>query len=222
MMKTIVLIAAFVWFAVPHILYSQIGGSVFEVTRKAQKKAKGEADDEAEEAQEAEDMKNFEEGLENFSKELGDLGERPVEVNCMALLSFHAHSLTKQQELIESPVASCHKSKELLEAQALMLLSAGTQIYCPEELYADKLYYGRMILTIYFSVFIEKDDHYELIKKAFKRLKEASLKFGNPHSEILRFYDYIQKEILRRKENGENLEDFDAILKDAMGVEETA
>tara|TARA_A100000171_G_C2140545_1_gene155529 strand:+ start:16146 stop:16958 length:813 start_codon:yes stop_codon:yes gene_type:complete len=176
-MKTTYTLLIFLWLMMPTTFYAQIGGSVFEVTNEAQKKAKGEADDAAEDAQ---DMEDFQRGLEEFSRPLLELSNEPMVGRCLEIMGSHAFSLAKEQTLIEE-TGDCTTKKDLLEAQTLLVLSGGTIMYCPEEFNSDRERYSFEILE-YFNPVIQD-------------IKEFMIKYREDNSD--RPYQERVDEILR-------------------------
>tara|TARA_A100000171_G_C2140545_1_gene155528 strand:+ start:15327 stop:16139 length:813 start_codon:yes stop_codon:yes gene_type:complete len=149
-------IVAFLCFTAPFFANAQVGGSVFETVKKAQNEAKGEADNAADEAQEAEDLENFEKGLSVFSEELIKVSDKPMIENCLSIMVNHGYQLFRHQGLVVR-AEECKVKKELLEAQALHLLSAGTKFFCPDELYSDIVKYSEEITLFIFPDFYHKD-----------------------------------------------------------------
>ncbi|PKA84469.1 hypothetical protein ATE92_2659 [Ulvibacter sp. MAR_2010_11] len=194
------------------VAQAPIGGSVFEITQNAQKEAKGEADDAA-------DMENFEKGLEALGISLGETSEMPVEIRCIKLMGDHAINMALVQSKIESP-NSCLAKKELLEMQALQVLSAGTRIYCPEELYSQLGYYGRSIIELY--VLGKSDNNepgFKELKEALDKIQEAAVLFGNPYAKnpvnFIRAMDEDYK--LYASRGG----DIDAFIKKILDLNDT-
>ncbi|MDL5512671.1 hypothetical protein QSE00_12650 [Arenibacter sp. M-2] len=216
-MKTTSLLLTLCWFVLPATLSAQIGGSVFEITKKAQQEAKGEADDAAEKAKEEHAMENITKGLEAFGQSLSESSEMPMEIRCINLMGDHALNMYLVQHKIES-ANSCKAKKQLLEMQALQVLSAGTRIYCPEELYSDVVYYGTSILELYFSL---KSQNYipgtRELEDSLDNIKEASLVFGNPYSLNLNTLLTLDKDY--KSYDKEGLLDLDALLLDLLDYE---
>lgn len=215
-MKTTYLLLILCWFVLPSTLSAQIGGSVFEITKKSRQEAKGEADDAAEKAKEEYAIENINKGLEALGQSLSESSEMPMEIRCINLMGDHALNMYLVQHKIES-ANSCNAKKQLLEMQALQVLSAGTRIYCPEELYSDVVYYGTSILELYFS--LKSQDYIpgtRELEDSLNNIKEASLVFGNPYSLSLNIFLTLDKDYKSYDKEGLDL---DALLLDLLDYE---
>jgi len=167
------------------VSFGQIGGSVFDVVNDATKKAKGESDDKAIADKEAQDLENFKKGLGVFSEELAKVGNTPMIENCLDIMVNHGYQLFKHQGLVVR-ARNCKVKKELLEAQALNLLSAGTKFFCPDELYSDPIKYGEEIIAFFEPYANEKSpsEGNATTDKAAELMRRHRLTggaFGNPY-----------------------------------------
>lgn len=165
-MKISNLLLVFFLIAIPLTIFAQtpIGGSVFDITKKAQKEDK--------------EMKDFGEGLESFTKNLGIFRTESMVGKCLSIMSEHASSLAELQNQFEE-TDNCKKKKEYIEAQSLFLLSGGIIIYCPDELNSDKIRYGR--------------EMYEFLEPYFFHIDENKIKADEIREKLKKLMDKEQK-----------------------------
>ena len=213
-MKQFYIVIGLLFFCLSITSYAQI--SVFDVIEDA-KKERGDATDAAEEDADAKSMEDMQ---EFFGETLGmkDTGDKPMVGRCLDLMGDHAYKLAELQDQIEK-TKDCKKKKELLEYQALLLLSAGTKFFCPDEFNTDHIKYGKEISEYFRPLFeilrglasdggrdfvmedgeirdkidevFESNTSEELkeLAKAFLKFKYADRKFGNPYEKEL-FTEY--------------------------------
>lgn len=184
-MKYLYITTCFLVLSVTPVSFGQIGGSVFDVVNDATKKAKGESDDKAITDKEAKELEEFKKGLDVFSEELIKTNNKPMIENCLEIMINHGWQLLRHQGLIIE-AGNCRLKKDLLEAQALNLLSAGTKFFCPDELYSDPIRYGEEIIAFFepytssgglFEGNVEAEKAAELLR----RHKITGNTFGNPY-----------------------------------------
>ncbi|RFN57685.1 hypothetical protein [Marixanthomonas ophiurae] len=214
-MKTLYIILGLFFLNLSTTSYAQI--SVFDIVEDA-KKERGDATDNAEEDADAKKMK---EGMQKFFGGVNELEDLPMEIKCLTLMKSHQKRLLTNQKEIDN-TKGCKKTKDLLEMQALLVLSAGTQIYCPDEFNTDKEYYGRLILKKKYAYLMRSGYNSEELGKAFYVLQKTSEEFGNPYSKIAGTFPFILKELHERwmndPDSGEL--DLDTILKIAFKLNE--
>ncbi len=112
----------------PMVSLAQIGGSIFDNVKM-----------------DSTERKTLKGTYDFFSKEFTDFDGDTMVERCFKLMGDHAEKLTELQDQIEN-TDNCKKRKELLEYQALLLLTAGTKLFCPDELNSDKPRYAIEIL----------------------------------------------------------------------------
>ena len=209
-MKTLYITLVLFFFSMSTTSYAQI--SVFDIVEDA-KKERGDATDAAEveaDAKATEGMQEF------FSETTGmkDTGNKPMVGRCLDVMGDHAYKLAELQDQIEK-TKDCKKKKELLEYQALLILSGGTKFFCPDEFNSDHIKYGKEISEYFRPLFLilwggdiefdndssieyseikdmidevfESNTNEELkeLAKAFLKFQYASDKFGNPYEKDL-------------------------------------
>lgn len=214
-MKPLCLILCLFSFALPTTYYAQI--NVFDIIEEA-KEERGDATDAGEDDA---NTKALEEGMQEFFGGLNEMSDNPLEVRCLILMRSHQTKLLVNQQEVDK-AGNCKLTKDLLGMQALLVLSAGTQIYCPDEFNTDKEYYGRLILEKKYAYLMRKGYNSEELTEAFYVLQKTSEEFGNPYAKIAGTFPFISKELRKRWENdGDTGElDLDTILKNAFKLNE--
>lgn len=213
-MKRIYLLLFSFWFVMPAIMYSQIGGSVFDVAKKEQQKATDagkEASDKKAANQEANDMHNVLMAINEYYP-MNEYNDDQVEARCLKLIGDHAKELVESQKKVMI-AKSCIARKTLLEHQALLILSAGTKMFCSDEFNSDKVYYGGLLIEL--TVAIPEEERNTPLTHAYNNIVKAGVKFGNPYKKpfniLGQYIDEVIEEIRRMKENGEEA-DLDEIF----------
>ncbi len=214
-MKALYILIGLLFFSLSMTSYAQI--NVFDIVEDA----KNERGDATGSAKEDLDRKALEEGMQRFFGDLNELDDLPVEIRCLVLMKTHHSKLLANQQEVDK-AGNCKLTKNLLGMQALLVLSAGTQIYCPDEFNTDKEYYGRLILKKKYAYLMRSGYNSEELGKAFYVLQKTSEEFGNPYSKIAGTFPFILKELHERwmndPDSGEL--DLDTILKIAFKLNE--
>ena len=195
-MKTKYIIIVLLLMALPTASLAQIGGSIFDHV---------ETDELNEHAVEL--------AKAILAKPFADYNYDSMEANCMALIGDHVRGLLDSQMEIEKE-HDCKKKKDLLAYQSLLLVTAGTKIFCLDEFNSDKKKYG---MNIFLGGLVDGKDA-EAIARALKNISEGAEKFGNPYLDnydFLKVMPQIQKEYKKAVANGEEAE-IDPIFKKIM------
>jgi|TARA_R100000479_G_scaffold51000_3_gene24239 hypothetical protein len=180
-MKTLYIKLVLFFFSMSIASYAQI--SVFDIVEDA-KKERGDATDAAEVEADAKAM----EGMQQFFSEttgMKDTGDKPMAGRCLDVMGDHAYKLAELQDQIEK-TKDCKKKKELLEYQALLILSGGTKFFCPDEFNSDHTKYGKEI-SEYFKPLTELFVGFQLdsIPEDVIFNEEERKKFNDRMDEIL-------------------------------------
>ncbi|MEM0519658.1 hypothetical protein [Aequorivita flava] len=139
-MKSLYAIVCLMCFALPTISYTQI--SVNDLIEDV-KKERGDATDSGKDAANTKAMEDF---IGDMAKTVNTVTNLPLEQRCLELMHAHHKKLLESTALIDKAGSNCLKKKDALELHSLAVLSAGTQIYCPDEFNSDKIEYAILIL----------------------------------------------------------------------------
>ncbi|WP_347374490.1 hypothetical protein [Aequorivita sp. Q41] len=186
-MKSLYTIVCLICLALPTLSYSQI--NVYDLIEDV-KKERGDATDTGKDAANKKGMEDIMDGL---VKSANTVSEQPVEVRCLALMHSHHMKLLISQGMVNQAGGSCKKAKEALEFQAMLVLSAGTQIYCPDEFNSDKVKYAILILEAMFEDYLSGKAYNQSLNEIFDSLEEVSEELGNPHAEAILLFGRIKE-----------------------------
>ncbi|QIE58887.1 hypothetical protein G5B37_04710 [Rasiella rasia] len=180
-------------FTVPILANAQIGGSVFDAAKNA-------SSDATEDAKEKADRKAVEQGMQDFFGGINKMADKPMLVNCLSIMSEHARQLAELQNQFEQE-EECKKKKEYIEAQSLAALSAGTIIYCPDELNSDKVMYGKKILEFLRPFFVHNMNGGNASggENLYEKLQRLKSKLKALHQEVV---EMSSKDVEYKMEHG--------------------
>jgi len=204
-MKTLYITLVLFFFSMSTTSYAQI--SVFDIVEDA-KKERGDATDTEKETSsnkknsksegfDLESMYKFAE-FSGYTETLSQYDAETVEANCLKIIGNHVEKLVRIQQQIEAE-GDCKKKKDLLGYQSLLMFSAGTKMFCPDEFNSDKVFYAEAIFEIH------KDGDSidrKIIDEALKKIRYGNLEFGNPYSFESEDYDFTteaEEKIAKKK-----------------------